>query len=104
MVTNYQMKKLGTQIERINKIQPPLYISIDKTYKSIFKSPFMTTTFLTLHRDSSFLLIYLMQCLGIFSIIIQQFTRKHFSHFSSLQKNFPRTVRLPILDADGLTD
>ena len=98
------MKKLGTQIERINKIQPPLYISIDKTHKSIFKSSFMTTTFLTLHRDSSFLLIYLMQCLGIFSIIIQQFTRKHFSHFSSLQKNIPRTVRLPILDDDGLTD
>ena len=92
------MKKLRTQIERIKKIQHPLYISIDKTFKSIFKSPFMTSTFLTLYRDSSFFLIYLVPCLGIFSIIIQQFTRKHFSHFFNLQKNITRTVRLSNLD------
>ena len=54
------MNKFGIQIERINKTQPPLPISIDKTLKSIFQSSFMTRTFLILHRDSVFLLIYLM--------------------------------------------
>ena len=37
-----------------------LPITIDKTFKSIFQSPFMSRTFLTLHRDSVFLLIYFM--------------------------------------------
>ena len=54
------MKKFGIQIERINKIQPPLPIAIDKTFKSIFQSPFMSRTFSILHRVSVFLLIYLM--------------------------------------------
>ena len=54
------MKKFGIKIERINQIQPPLPISVDKTVKSIFQSPFMSRTFLILHRDSVFLLIYLM--------------------------------------------
>ena len=78
------MKKFGIQIKRINKIQSSLPISIDKTFyfKSIFQSPFMSTTFLILHRDSVFLLIYLMQCLGIYSIIIPLFTGKYFSNFN----------------------
>ena len=54
------MNKFGIQIERTNKIQSTLPISIDKTIKSIFQSPFMSRTFLMLHRDSVFLLIYLM--------------------------------------------
>ena len=95
------MKKFGIQIKRINKIQSSLPISIDKTFyfKSIFQSPFMSTTFLILHRDSVFLLIYLMQCLGIYSIIIPQFTRKYFSNFSNLQINIKSTERLFTLDA-----
>ena len=31
MVTNYQMNMFGIHIERMNKIQSPLPISIDKT-------------------------------------------------------------------------
>ena len=93
------MNKFGIQINRINKIQSPLPISIDKTFKSIFQSPFMSRTFLILHRDSVFLLIYLMQCLWIYSIIIPQFTRKYFSNFSNLQRNITSTERLFILDA-----
>ena len=54
------MNKFGIQIERINKIQSPLPISIDTTFKFIFQSPFMGRTFLILHRDSVFLLICLM--------------------------------------------
>ena len=54
------MDKFDIQIERTNKIQSPLPISIYKTFKSIFQSPFMSRTFLILHRDSVFLLIYLM--------------------------------------------
>ena len=54
------MNKFGIQIERINKMQSPLPISIDNNFKSIFQSPFMSRTFLILHRDLVFLLIYLM--------------------------------------------
>ena len=50
------MNKFGIQIERINKIQSPLHISIDKTL------------------------------LWIYSIIIPQFTGKYFSNFSNLQR------------------
>ena len=53
------MNKFGIQIERTNKIQSALPISIDKTFKCIFQWPFMSRIFLILHRDSVFLLIYL---------------------------------------------
>ena len=59
----------------------------------------MSRTFLILHRDSVFLLIYLMECLWIYSIIIPQFTEKYFSNFSNLQRNFTSTQRLFILYA-----
>ena len=39
------MNKFGIQIERINKIQSLLPISIDKTFKSIFQSSFMSKPF-----------------------------------------------------------
>ena len=63
------MNKFGIQIERINKIQSPLHISIDKTL------------------------------LWIYSIIIPQFTGKYFSNFSNLQRNITSRERLFILDA-----
>ena len=68
-------------------------------FKSIFQSPFMSRTFLILHRDSAFLLIYLMYCLWKYSIIIPQFTRKYFSNFSNLQRNITSTEHLLILEA-----
>ena len=62
------MNKFGIQIERNNKIQSPLPISIDKTL------------------------------LWIYSIIIPQFTEKYFSNLSNLQRNITSTERLFILD------
>ena len=63
------MNKFGIQIERINKIQSPLHISIDKTL------------------------------LWIYSIIIPQFTGKYFSNLSNLQRNITSAERLFILEA-----
>ena len=94
------MNIFGIQIERIYKIKSPLPITYFLCYfKSIFQSPFMSRPFLILHRDSIFLLIYLMRCLWIYSIIIPQFTGKYFSNFSNLQRNITSTERLFILDA-----
>ena len=56
-------------------------------------------TFLILHRDSLFLLIYLMYCLWVYSIIIPKFTGKYFFNFSNLQRNITSTEHLFILDA-----
>ena len=67
-------------------------------FESIFQLLFKSRTFLILHRDSVFLLIYLMQCLWIYSIIIRQFTGKYFCNFSNLQRNITSTERLSILD------
>ena len=54
------MKKFGMQIERSNKIQFPLPISIDKIccFKSISQSPFVSRTFLILQRDSVFAYLF----------------------------------------------
>ena len=94
------MNIFGIQIERIYKIKSPLPITYFLCYfKSIFQSPFMSRPFLILHRDSVVLLIYLMQCLGIYSITIPQFKGKYFSDFSNLQRNITSTERLFILDA-----
>ena len=93
------MNKFGIQIER-TKYDPLYLFPLAKLcyFKSIFQSPFMSRTFLILHRDSVFLPIYLMQYLWIYSIIIPQFTRKYFSNFSNLQRNITSTERLFILD------
>ena len=54
------MNKFGIQIERINKCNYYLF-PLSKLYyfKSIFQWPFMSRTFLILHRDSVFFPIYL---------------------------------------------
>ena len=73
------MNIFGIQTERIYKIKSPLPITYFLCYlKSIFQSPFMSRLFLILHRDSIFLLIYLLWCLWIYSIIIPQFTWKYY--------------------------
>ena len=55
------MNKFGIQIER-TKYDPLYLFPLAKLcyFKSIFQSPFMSRTFLILHRDSVFLFIYLM--------------------------------------------
>ena len=88
------MNKFGIQIERVNKIQPLYLFPLIKLYfKSIFQLPFRGRTFLILHRDSVFLLIW---CSVSGYIIIHQFTGKY---FSNLQRNITLTERLFILDA-----
>ena len=78
------MNKFGMLKERINTI---LFTSLP------------SRTFLILHRDSQFLLNYLMYCLWVYSIIIPKFTWKYFFNFSNLQRNITSTEHLFILDA-----
>ena len=63
------MNKFGIQIERTNKIQSPLPISIEKTL------------------------------FWVYSIIMPQFTGKYVSNLSNLQRNITSEERLFILDA-----
>ena len=55
------MNKFGIQIEKLTKYSPLYLFPLSKLcyFKFVFQLPFMSRTFLILHRDSVFLLIYL---------------------------------------------